>query len=540
MNFKAILFWVLFNFWTITSVLCQTFTQADSLRGANHELRTCFNLTHYRLKIKIDPATRYISGSNTISFQALLPFKKMQLDLDPGFDISKMVSPLGNVQWSRKGNAILISLPSILEQGQNSWIQIHYAGHPHVAANAPWDGGFVWHQDSESNPWIGVACEGTGSSIWFPSKDHPADKPDSVLLQYEVPKNLVAVGNGQFLGKTQVSDSTTRFDYRVSYPINHYNITLNVGAYISWSDTMKLPASGKILSMRFHVLPMEEKRAKIQFAQAKKVIAVLSQLFGDYPFQRDGYQLVHTPYLGMEHQSCIAYGNNFQDNPFGFDFIVMHETGHEWWGNQTSANDHADMWIHESFCTYAEALYVEKTKDEATSIRYLLEQKKKIKNKTSIQGPRDVYYNDWKDSDMYYKGTWMLHSLRHIIQNDSLWFKWLHSFGFKFGLTPIFGDQVIQYANQFFGKNFTPFFHQYLRHREWPVVEWRWSKINQAIEYRWNCSEKAFSYPLAILIDGKETHCQPTAEWQSMPLMKKPDKVDLAQGKILAEIREVK
>lgn len=538
MKFKAVHFWVFFNFWVVPNLFGQTFTQADSIRGAYHELRSCFDLTHYRLKIKLDPVTRYISGTNTISFQALSAMKKMQLDLDPNFDILKLVSPLGKVQWSREGNAILISLPSKLEQSQNSWIQIHFAGHPHVAANPPWDGGFVWHHDQEGNPWVGVACEGSGSSLWFPSKDHPRDEPDSVLLQFEVPKNLVAVSNGQLVEKKAITDSTVQYAYRVTYPINHYNISLNVAPYVSWTDTMRLSESGSVLKLKYHVLPGFEEKGRVQFKQAKTVIRVLSQLFGDYPFERDGYQLVQTPYLGMEHQSCIAYGSQFKDNAFGFDFILMHETGHEWWGNRTSANDHADMWIHESFCTYAEALYIEKMQDEATSIKYLLEQKKKIKNKTPVQGPRDVYYNDWKDSDMYYKGTWMLHSLRHVIQNDSLWFQWLHSFGFKFGFSPISGDQVIHYANQFFGQNFSPFFHQYLLNQDWPILKWRWSKTNQKLEYRWQCNEKEFSYPVSIFLDGRETRLQPDGEWKSLPLEKKPGKVELAEGKFLAEIKE--
>lgn len=541
MSFHQIIFlflWITFSL--LSNIQAQPWTRADSMRGAYHELRSSWDLNHYRLQLKIDPATRYISGNNKLTFKALTDFKNLQVDLDANFEISKIISPLGNVKWTRIGNAIQITLPQKMPAGTSSWIQVHYAGHPHVAANPPWDGGFVWHQDAEGYPWIGVACEGSGSSLWFPSKNHPADEPDSVLLQYEVPKNLVAVGNGQFFGKNPISDSTAQYSFRVTYPINHYNITLNVGPYISWSDTMTLSESGKLLQMRFHALPQDEAKARKQFVQSKQVVRVLSRLFGDYPFIDDGYQLVQTPYLGMEHQSCIAYGSKFQDNEFGFDFIVMHETGHEWWGNYTSANDHADMWIHESFCTYAEALYLEKIRDKETAIRYLLEQKKKIKNKSQVQGPRDVYFNGWKDADMYYKGNWMLHTLRFVVDDDALWLGWLKSIGPKFGLKPISGDELIAYASHYFGRNLKPFFSQYLHHLEWPVLEWRWKEKEKLWEYRWNCAEKEFQYPVEVKINETMTRLEPGKDWKSMTLESKPNRIEINEQQFLGVVKQVK
>lgn len=529
--------------WNATqSLKSQSFTEEDYRRGSYQAQRQCYDLTHYRLQLKIDPITRYISGNNRLSFYTLEDMKTLQIDLDPGFQIEKIISSNGNVRWKQLGSAVIVNLPVELKKWQNSWIQVHYSGHPHIANNPPWDGGFVWHRDSEGQPWIGVSCEGQGASLWFPSKDHPQDEPDSALLQFEVPKNLVAVSNGQFVDKKLITDSTVQFTYRVTYPINHYNISVNVAQYVSWSDTMKLPNSGEVLKMKFHVLPEFEEKARTQFKQSKTVIRVLSQLFGDYPFVRDGYQLIQTPYLGMEHQSGIAYGSMFQNNPFGFDFILMHETGHEWWGNQTSASDHGSLWIHEAFCTYSEALFVEKTADMETSYRYLLEQKKKIKNKSPMQGPLGVYFNAWKDSDIYYKGTWMLHSLRYVIDNDSLWYSWFKSFGPAFAFKAISTEDVLATANRFFNMDLSSFLNQFLKHAEWPILEMKREKLNgeNQLSFRWNCAEKQFEYPIEILIDSKPIRIKPGSDWKSIPVENSASKIELNEKKFLAKVQWMK
>lgn len=542
MNFSGIRQFLLFVLIAPFGSWGQTFTVEDSLRGGNHALRSCYDLTHYRLSLRIEPKTRFISGNNRLTFNALVDMKSLQVDLAPTFVIEKIISPLGTVKWSQKGTSILVTLAQKIPAGQVSWIQVHYSGHPHVAENAPWQGGFVWQNDSENLPWIGVACEGEGSSLWFPSKDYPADEPDSVLLQYEVPKNLLAVGNGQFIGKKAISDSTVQYSYRVTYPINHYNITLNVAAYQTWSDTLALTNEKAPLKMKFYALNQDVEKAKKQFPQAKQVVKELSQLFGNYPFMRDGYQLVQTPFLGMEHQSCIAYGDKFKDNAFGFDFIIMHETGHEWWGNRTSASDHADMWIHESFCTYSEALFLERTQNMETAIQYLLVQKKKIKNKTPIQGPRGVFFNDWKDSDMYYKGTWMLHSLRSVIGNDELWFGWLKSFGVKFGLKPIASEDVIAYSSAYFKQDLSPFFDQFLLQTDWPLLEYKIEKKDGKayLAFRWNCKADGFEYPVEVFIDGKSKRIHPKKTWERIEISNERVKIEGNMDQFLFKMEEVK
>ncbi len=519
----------------------QKYTIQDTLRGAFHENRNNYDLLHYHLKIKVDPTTRFISGFNKMTCKSLFESKTLQIDLAQSFDILQINTPKGPAKWRRTGNSVEVNLPFLPKKSEIFWVQVDYQGHPHPASNAPWEGGFVWEKDKDGLPWIGVACEGEGSSLWFPSKDHPEDEADSALLQYEVPRNLIAVGNGQFIKKEPVSDSTLLFSFKIKYPINHYNITFNAGFYKSWTDTLLLPESKQILKMSYFALSEDYEKAKRQWAQSKTVVRELSKLFGDFPFPNDGYKLVQTPYLGMEHQSCIAYGDKFENNAYGFDFILMHETGHEWWGNQISASDHADMWIHESFCTYSEALFVEKLQGKEKALDYLLTQKKKIKNKTPIQGAKQVYFNAWKDSDMYYKGTWMLHSLRQVVDNDSLWFKWLHSFKDQFGLKPIATNQIAEFASTFFKMDLNPFFNQYLNFTEWPqlLINHTNSEGKSFLEYKWNCQASGFNYPIEIMLNDKKVKISATSNWSKMEI---PDKslVSLYQKGMLVDLKQVK
>jgi aminopeptidase N len=521
--------------------MAQEFGLQDSLRGFYGPDRSCYNLIHYHLQLSLEPETRFISGYSKLTIQIESQTRRIQIDLAEDFDIDSIVSPFGPFSWTRNGKAVLVSLKKERKPGEKFWVKVFYRGHPHVAVNPPWEGGFVWQKDKDGFPWIGVACEGEGSSLWFPSKDHPADEADSAKLEFEVPRNLLVVSNGQFLGKEKKSDSTYLYKFRVSYPINHYNITFNAGAFSSWEENIRL-TNGKPLKMSFFSLPYETELAKIQFQQAKGIIEVLSDLFGQYPFTRDGYKVVRTPYLGMEHQSCIAHGDRLQDNGFGFDFILMHETGHEWWGNRTSASDHADMWIHESFCTYSEALFVERKKGKEKAEEYLIGQKKKIKNKSPIQGPTGVYFNGWKDSDMYYKGAWMLHSLRFVVNNEVLWFSWLKSFGEKFGFSPISGVQVVEYASQYFAMNLEPFFNQFLKTTKEPVLEYKWETKDgkREVWFRLNQENNDFQYPLPVIIEGKKARINPEKEWKKWEFETSISKLEADERQFLFKLKEVK
>jgi len=513
----------------LTSILAnaQNFTAMDSLRGGWHEFRSCFDLQHYHLKLKVDPKTRFISGSNRWTCRGISASQIIQVDLDAELNITSIISSSGPATYKRKGSSVLVDLPFKIQKDSDFWIEIQYNGHPRLALNPPWDGGFVWSRDQNDKPWIGVACEGDGASLWFPSKDHPADEPDSALLEYEVPDNLIAVGNGRFLGKKKAGDSSSVYKYGVSYPINHYNITFNAADYQSWSDTMRLPESRSILPMTFYALRQDFQKAKIQWAQSKKIIRVLSESFGDYPFVKDGYKVVQTPYLGMEHQSCIAYGDQFQNNFYGFDFILLHETAHEWWGNRTSADDHADLWIHEALATYSEAVYLEKLgggKKEA--IRYLLDQRKKIKNRTAIAGQRGVYFNEWKDSDMYYKGSWMLHSMRYAVGNDKIWFKALHDIGNEIGFKPISADTFSAKLSKLLKVNIQPLVNHYTQFLTWPALEYHnyLEKGKEMFSFKWVSSAEGFDYSAPVVMDGRTERINPSSTGMKfelkLPVMK--------------------
>ena len=497
------------------SSVAQKFTASDSLRGFYGRERSAYDLKFYHLQVRIRPETRYIEGNAGMDVEMLSEQRQLQIDLAEEFEIDSILSPFGRLKWERTDRTVLVHLKKDRKKGEKFRMQIFYRGHPRTAENPPWEGGFVWQKDKDGHPWIGLACEGEGASVWFPCKDHPADEADSAMMEFEVPHSMSVVSNGRFLGRQFKSDSTSLFRFKVVNPINHYNITFNAGNYVSWEEDLRLTGS-KSLKMSFFAHEYEIDKAKKQFAQAGEILQILSEFFGLYPFPEDGYKVVRTPYLGMEHQSCIAHGDLLQDNAFGFDFILMHETGHEWWGNRTSASDHADMWIHESFCTYAEALFVEKKWDRQKAEEYLLTQKKKIRNKTPVQGPSGVYYNGWKDSDMYYKGTWMLHSLRYVINQDSLWFAWLKSFGPKFGFAPLSGEQVVEYAVQYFKRDLKAFFQQYLHKTEWPVVEYKWEFAGEKKDLwiRLHPDNAEFEYPVPLLLDGKKERILPCREWQ--------------------------
>lgn len=495
-------------FFLFSTTQAQKYTAADSLRGGYHALRSNNDLLHYHLRLRILPETRYLKGSNTLSFIALENLKQVQIDLDPEFEIIHIDCGEVQARWERMGSSIKVTLPKWMNKGQRFSLRVEYQGHPRIANHAPWDGGFVWAKDKAGIHWIGLACEGEGSSIWFPSKDHPADEPDSCLLEYEVPCGLVAVGNGRFLKRENASDSTWRYCYRVSYPINHYNVSFNAAAYQHWTETLP----GSQLSMDFYCLPEDEEKARRQWKQSEPVLKTLGELFGPYPFQRDGYKLVQTPFLGMEHQSCIAYGDKFEDNVLGFDFILMHETGHEWWGNLVSGSDHADMWIHESFCTYSEALYVEKTQSYEAALRWLGIQRKKIKNKSAIQGERGVFFNDWKDSDMYYKGSWMLHSLRYQINDDERWFRALRQLPDSAAWKPLSTEAILDRFGKLLGKSISDFCLPYLKQTQLPVLEYRKSESGRW-EFRWVQVPAGFVAAAPVLAEGKTTRISAGTEW---------------------------
>ena len=522
----------------------RTFTRADTLRGALRPERTNFDVIYYDLFVEVDPAERAIEGQLVARFRVVAPGDRLQLDLYENLDLIAVRDAGGwSRDFERDGNAVFVDLGEMRQPGETVELIIDYAGRPVAAKNAPWDGGFVWSLDQRDRTWVGVACEGDGASLWWPNKDHLGDEPDSMAIRVVVPDRLVAVANGNLREVIELEDQgKTRYDWFVSYPINNYNVSINVGHYVHFDSTY-VAADGEELALDYYVLDYNEEKARKQFRQVGPMLRAYEHYFGKYPFWEDGYALIETPYLGMEHQSGIAYGNRYMRGYLGglipddmdWDYIIIHETGHEYFGNSVSVADHAEMWIHESFTTYMEALYVEYHYGEAAARRYLMSQRRPgfIKNESPILGPLDVNFTDFGSSDHYYKGAWVLHTLRHVLNDDPLFFGMLRSFYQEHQRSIVNTQQVVDYFSRYAGRDLVPFFAQYLRHPAVPVLELRQGK--RGAEYRWRVRAAGFNMPVIVRLGQEEVRLQPTSEWQSLGKGTRARDVSVDETRFLVE-----
>lgn len=503
-----------------------TFSHADSLRGALRPERTCYDVTFYDLKVRVDPATQRISGSNAIHFRTVSDINTLQIDLFENMNVDA-ISYQGNaLTYRRDAGAIFVDFPVPVKPSTEGVLTVEYSGSPIAAARAPWDGGFVWKKDGNGKPYVGVACEGTGASLWWPCKDHLSDEPDSMRITIIAPIGLMAVANGQQRSVRDLDPQWTQTEWFVSYPINNYNVTLNIADYVHFADTFQNGSGSHDLD--YYVLRANEEKARVQFAQVKPMLRVYEKYFGEYPFWRDGYALVETSYLGMEHQGAIAYGNDYLPGYRGmdaldlkFDYIIIHETGHEWWGNSVSCKDHAELWIHESFCTYSEAIYVEELWGEDMATRYLLTQRGNILNSTPIVGPLDVNYQGWVGSDMYYKGAWMLHTLRHQVSDDNLWWSTIKAFATEFRLRNTETSEIIRWFNERLGNDYAWLFNEYLYAAKPPVLvyEAKAKGDKTQLKYKWEATQPGFKLKVDVkLPDGSNFRLAPTTTWQKVTI----------------------
>ena len=542
---------LLFVLNSFSSIFAQ-FSRQDSLRGTLSSVRSCYDVTFYDLKLKVIPTSQSIEGSNTIYYKATTDFKKMQVDLFANMQVVNISQNDKPLKFTREGNATFINFADVQKKNKKYSIKIEYRGRPQIARNPPWDGGFTWKKDPNGKDWIVVSCEGTGASLWFPNKDHLSDEPDSVKITCAVPKGLMCVSNGNLRSSKELKNDSptndnkslngvsfqpfTEYEWFVSYPINNYNISLNIADYANFKDVYTAQ-DGEKLDLDYYVLKPNLEKAKTHFKQVKPMLACYEKLFGKYPFWKDGYALVETPYWGMEHQSAVAYGNNYRNNEYGFDFIIIHESGHEYFGNSLSCNDHAEMWIHESFTTYMEALYVECMQNYEKSIKYLEKQKAGIRNAEPMIGALGVNYPQ-PDSDIYYKGTWMLHTIRNVVNNDKIWFETLKGLATKFKISNVTTEQVIQYFNEKTGMNLSPIFNMYLKTKQIPVLQYQISSKNDnAIElrYRWKETTPAMPIKAGFGIQQYEV-ISPETEWQTKVF----PKVEGQEFKIATELFYIK
>ncbi len=522
------------------------FTQEDSLRGYLSKERKCFDVKFYDLYVSVHLSRQMISGRNKIHFTAVEDLDVLQLDLDQNMKISKITDANDStITYTRKANSVFVHLNKIQKKGTDSFIKVHYQGEPQRALNPPWDGGFVWKLDSLDRPWVAVACEGIGASIWWPCKDHPSDEPDSMRMQFEVPSDLFCASNGTLTSTTRIEGNRNIYEWFVHYPINIYNATLNIGYYEHFSDTL-MRKDNTVLPLSYYVLSYNKEKAEKHFKQVKSMLECYESLFGKYPYEKDGYKIIEAPYWGMEHQSGIAYGNQFKNNMLDRDYIIVHESGHEWWGNFVSCSDHADLWIHEAFTTYGETLLVEYFKGKKAAEEYLLGQKKLIKNKEPILGLYGVNYHYWKESDMYFKGAWMLHTLRNSLDNDSLWFALMRGIQKEFGGKQIGTTDIIDYINTFTRQDNTAFFRQYLMYTELPVLEYQLYEKEKKLRlrFRWKANEKNFSLPILITVNGvQKIKIYPTSDYKTISISTDKDQkteINFNTGSFYIETKEKK
>ncbi|HMI06410.1 MAG TPA: M1 family metallopeptidase [Flavobacterium sp.] len=495
----------------------QTFTRKDSLHGGLRIERTCYNVLHYDLNVKINPEEKSIAGYNDITFQVVENTNTIQVDLFENMKIDSIVLDSKKLKYKREFDAVFIQFENTLQQNAMHKIRFYYSGNPLIAKRAPWDGGFVFNKDKNGKPWIAVAVQGTGASLWFPVKDSQSDEPDNgATIKVAVPNGLMDVSNGRFLGSEDLKNGYTRWDWEVKNPINNYDITVNIGDYAHLHDNYKR------LDLDYYVLSYNETVARTHFEEVKPMMDCFQSKFGEYPFKEDGYKLVETPYLGMEHQSAVAYGNKYQQGYLGndlsgtgigllFDFITVHESGHEWFGNSITSSDVADMWIHEGFTCYSESVFVECNFGYEKATKYINGLKKNVGNDEPIIGQYGV--NNEGSGDMYYKGALMLNTIRHIIDNDEKWWKMILDYSNTFRYKIIDTKTVIDFFNKESGMNLTPVFDQYLRHAHIPSFDVRMRK--NKLEYRWQTDVADFTMPVDVMIKGNKIRLLPASEWKT-------------------------
>ena len=488
----------------------ETFTRADSLRGNLTPLRTCYDIDYYHLDVKFDIGNKFISGSTLFKFTTVQDFTKLQFDLFANLKVEKVVYKGKELPYTREYNAVFVTFPETIKKGSKDEFRVYYSGNPTIAKRAPWDGGIVYSKDSIGNPWVATACQGVGASIWWPNKDQQYDEVDSALISISVPDSLQDVSNGRLRKVTKLGNGYTRYDWFVANPINNYDIEANIGKYTHFGDTYD-GEKGK-LTLDYWVLSYNLAKAKKQFGEnVKDMIKAFEHWFGPYPFYEDGYKLIEAPHLGMEHQSGTAYGNHFGNGYLGrdlsgtgwglkWDFIIVHESGHEWFGNNITSKDIADMWIHESFTNYSESLFVEQRYGKQAGQEYVHGTRFLIKNDSPIVGPYNV--NKEGSQDMYYKGGNLMNMIRTIINDDEKWRSILRGLNKTFYHQTVTYNQIVDYVSEKAGKNLNPVFDQYLKYKNIPILNFMF--MRGKLYCRWIADVKDFNMPVKVRIKGGE------------------------------------
>ena len=552
-SFRAYFCWAVIVLVTATvqvnSQSTSTPTRANVLRGEYGRYRANNDLLYYHLDVRVDPDKKFLKGSTEIRFKMLKDDNRVQLDLHEALNVDRIelttatgskikdIELKAELKFTRDSGAVFVDFPEMLKAGRTYTINFYYSGNPLETGRF---GGIAFKKDPAGRHWINTACEGEGASIWWPNKDQWRDEVESMKISVSVPNDLVDVSNGKSLGKTDLGDGYTRWDWLVQYPINNYNVSLNIGHYEHWSDQLA------DVKLDFYSLPENLAKAKKQFAQAKGMLRAFQHYFGEYPFKKDGYKLIEVPYSGMEHQSAVTYGNRFANGYLErdwtgvgisprFDFIIIHESGHEWFGNSVSAADTSDMWIHEGWTTYLECLYVEYMFGKADGLKYTNGYKTKVRNRQPIVAQRGI--NADPPQDMYFKGALFLNTLRSVVDDDKRWFALIRDFYQRFKYQNIMTEDVVTFFNTRTGKNLTPVFDQYLRHTALPVLELKFGEGE--VSYRWKADDQKFAMPIKVGIKEGWQTVQSTTEWQTMKTSIRKEDFQVATDLYFVEVHKL-
>jgi aminopeptidase N len=508
------------------------YTHADSLRGKITKEREWWNVLHYELHASFNEKDSTVKGYNKTTYKVLSSYQIMQIDLREPMNLDSAIQNAKKCSWKKDGDAYFVSLTQEQAIGEQNTITFYFHGKPRVAKLPPWDGGLVWKKDRNKNPWISIACQGMAGSVWFPNKDHMYDEPDSVSFFITAPKDLIAVAGGRLRSVKENTDGTKVYNWAVVNPINNYSIIPYIGKYVNFKDTFN--GKGGILDINYWALDYNLEKAKEHFKETKTMLRCFEDWFGKYPFYEDGFKLVEAPYLGMEHQSAVAYGNNYLKGYLGrdlsetgwglkWDFIIIHESGHEWFGNNISVKDVADNWVHEGFTAYSENLYTEYLFGKEAGADYVIGTRKGIDNDVPVIGDYEV--NRDGSGDMYYKASNMLHTIRQIVNNDSIWKSFLRDINKTFWHATTTSKEVEAYMIKYLKLDLQKVFDQYLRTIQIPDFEYKFEK--NKFSYRWNNCVKGFNMPVKITRGPEVLILYPTENWEGFNFKFSPGEVKI-------------
>ncbi len=500
-----------------------TFSRQDTLRGSITPERAWWDLTYYHLTVKVSPEDSFLKGSNLVQYRVLESARRMQIDLQPPMRLTLAIQDGVPLHITHEGNAHYIKLIGDQAVGEVKEMLLHFEGRPPVSENPPWSGGLVWQKDKQGKHLVTTVCQGDGASLWWPCKDHLYDEPDSMLISVRVPDDLMDVSNGRLRHTQQHRDGTKTYDWFVANPISNYVVNMNIADYVHFGEVY--PGEKGLLDCDYYVLRGNLEKAKRQFQDVPRMLKAFEHWFGPYPFYEDGYKLVEVPYYGMEHQSSVTYGNGFSNGYHGtdvshtgwgfkFDFIIIHESGHEWFANNITCKDIADMWIHESFTAYSENLFLDYHYGKEASAEYVRGTRNNIKNDKPLIGPYHV--NQPGSWDMYYKGENILHMLRQLLADDEQWRAILRGLNETFYHQTVTAAQIEGFIMEKSGKKLQPFFDQYLRDQRVPILEY--AIQDSLLNFRWGNCITAFDMPLEVMINGKTHWLQPTTSWKQQAI----------------------